>query len=185
MSYHETEIKRDFARKIFSGTYIAYYVLRCLIHIGFPVMFFAISPFNNFIENTTDFFENSTNDTVSYDRMFYMYILFMNVFVGVVEIFNIFISGVNSSKTKAILASGSCVYSLLVAFFYLILYYSMLNYDENDIQFFQFVGFSEIVTVIFWIFLIGMFIGEVLLNRSLYIYREAKGTLIDALQDEI
>ena len=114
-----------------------------------------------------------------------MYILFMNVFIGIIEIFNIFVCGVKTSKTKAILASASCLYSLLVAFFYLILYYSMLNYDGNDLQFFQFVGFSEIFTVIFWIFLIGMFIGEALLSRSLYIYREAKGTLIDALDEQI
>ena len=185
MTYLEIESKLNSARKIFSGTYIAYYVLRCLIHIGFPVMFFAFSPFNDFIGNTTNFFVNSTSSTVSYDRMFYMYILFMNVFIGIIEIFNIFVCGVKTSKTKAILASASCLYSLLVAFFYLILYYSMLNYDGNDLQFFQFVGFSEIFTVIFWIFLIGMFIGEALLSRSLYIYREAKGTLIDALDEQI
>ena len=178
MSYLEIESKRNSVRKIFSGTYIVYYVLRCLIHIGFPVMSFAFSPFNDFIGNTTNFFANSTDGTVSYDRMFYMYILFMNVFVGVIEIFNILIGGVNSSKTKAILVCGSCLYSLLTAFFYLVLYYSMLNYDGNDLQFFQFVGFSEILTVIFWVFLIGIFIAETLLSRSMYIYNEAEEMLV-------
>ena len=67
MSYLETESKRNSVRKIFSGTYIVYYVLRCLIHIGFPVMFFAFSPFNDFIGNTTNFFANSTDKTIETD----------------------------------------------------------------------------------------------------------------------
>jgi len=186
MNYLNIERKRNIVSKVFCGVYIFYFVLRCMIHVGYPILFLSVYPYNSFVENTTNYFTNSSIDTVSYDRMFYIYILFQNIFVGVLEFFNSFIvNKPTTGKTMAIVASGGCFYSLLVAFFYLILYYSMVNYDGNDLMFFQYVGFSEIIFIIVWIFLMGIYIMEILLNRSLHIYREASGNIIDGLERDV
>jgi hypothetical protein len=99
------------------------------------------------------------------------------------EIFPIFMK--LSGKNQAIISSGSCLYSLLVAFFYLILYYSMLNYDNIELNFFQFVGFSEIITIFVWFFLIGFYFMDALLSNSLNIHKEVKEELLNGYGQDV
>lgn len=142
----------------FNCVYIFYFSFKIMIHVGYPIIFFSVYPFNTFIENTTDYFSNYTNQSITYNKMFYIYILFHNIFIGILDIFNIFIIDNKIHKSQMIIASSSCVYSIIVSFLYLVLYYSMLNTDENDIPFFQFVGFSEIISIIIYVLLSGIFL---------------------------
>ncbi len=141
----------------FNYIYIFYFLFKIMIHVLFPIIFLSVYPYNTFIENTSDYFLNYTNQSITYNKMFYIYILFHNIFVGILDIFNIFIIDNKINKIQIIVASGSCVYSIIVSFLYLILYYSMLNTDDNDIQFFQFIGFLELLSIIIYIFLCGIY----------------------------
>jgi len=146
----------------FKGVYIFYFLFKIMIHVGYPIIFLSVYPFNTFIENTTDYFSNYTNQSITYNKMFYIYILFHNVFIGIFDLFNMFIK---NHKIQMIVASGSCIYSIVISFFYLILYYSMLNTDGNDIQFFQFVGFSEIISIIIYVLLSGIYMFKIFDNE--------------------
>lgn len=149
MMYENIERKRNFTKSTVVGCFIFLYVMRFLIHVGVPVLFFSV--FNNFINNTEEFFNSSTTETsISYDRMFYIFILLQNAFVGISDVFPIFMR--TTSKNGAIISSGSTLYSCLIAFFYLILFYSFPDTERTYLNFFQYMGFLEILNIVIWIF---------------------------------
>lgn len=168
MMYENIERKRNFTKSTVVGCFIFLYVMRFLIHVSVPVLFFSV--FNNFINNTEEFFNSSTTETsISYDRMFYIFILLQNAFVGILDVFPIFMK--TTSKNGAIISSGSTLYSCLIAFFYLILFYSFSDTERTYLNFFQYMGFLEILSIVIWVFLIGMYIIEAILNRSFKVYK--------------
>ena len=101
----------------FYCVYIFYFSFKAMIHIGYPIIFCSVYPFNTFIENTTDYFSNYTNQSITYNKMFYIYILFHNIFIGILYIFNIFIIDNKIHKSQMIIASGFCVCSIILSVF--------------------------------------------------------------------
>lgn len=131
-------------------------------HIVFPILF--LTPvMDGFIQNITDYIPNATDTAITYCRTFYIYLLFQNIFVGILDLF---LGFVNPFKPKALIATGQAVYSLAAGFFYLLLYFSSDEYEHIDLQFFLYVGFSEVLSLIVWIAVAGLFVIHEILTKS-------------------
>ena len=136
--------------------------VRCTGHIVFPILF--LTPvMDGFIQNMTDYIPNATETAITYCRTFYIYILFQNIFVGILDFF---LGFAQPFKTKALIATGQALYSLVAGFFYLMLYFSSDEYEHLDLQFFEYVGFSELLSLIIWIVVVGLFIIHEILTKS-------------------
>lgn len=143
------------------ATSIVMTCVRCTGHIVFPIIFLT-SDIDGFVQNITDYIPNATETTITYCRAFYIYLLLQNIFVGILDFF---LGFSQSFKTQALIATGQALYSLVAGFFYLMLYSSFDEYEHLDLRFFQYVGFLEVLSLIVWYVVAGLFIVHEILIK--------------------
>lgn len=149
--YQTIERTTKCLEQTYTTIYILTFMFHIIIHIGIPLLFLTI--FDDFMTNTTKFFQNETYEELGLERSMYFLILFNNITYGVFEIMFLFIKDMRSRET---IFNASAFYSFLLSTFYLIIYYSYLDNDNIDITYLQTVGFLEIINLIFWFLAFGI-----------------------------
>ena len=131
--------------------YILFFIYRIMYHIGLPILFLSI--FDEFMSNTTEFFGNETYEELGMERAFYFLILLNSMTMGVLDCF---LCAVTDLKNRNFLVSGVTLYSLVISGFYLMFYYDLEKEDNINIYYFQASGFLELLSPIFWVFIMGL-----------------------------
>lgn len=131
--------------------YILFFIYRVIFHIGVPVLFLSV--FDKFMMNTTEFFVNETYEELGMERAFYFLILLNSMTIGVLDCF---LCAVTNLKNRNFLVSGVTLYSLVISGFYLMFYYDLEKEDNINIYYFQASGFLELLSPIFWFFIMGL-----------------------------